>query len=101
MEIPAEHHLGIDGNLQPGLFRDSEVIAWKREWHDMPEYDVRDLSPKYQIIVSFACAADLEDFGTIIGHKIAASSGRQKQSIWFPEAEIGRIANKRYIGGAP
>ena len=76
------------------LFSEEELIPWKAEWKDMPEYDVEDLSPKYQIVVSFACAADIEEFGKLIGQDLKAScAARQSGSIWFPEQEIGRYAN--------
>jgi hypothetical protein len=83
---------------QQALFSDHEVIPWAAEWQNMPEYYLENLEPKYQIIINFACAADVEDFGNLIGQRIKANeNSRQLQSVWFPEQEIGRMINKRYI----
>jgi hypothetical protein len=80
------------------LFEAEELSTWIAEWQGMPEYDIRDLAPKFQVIVNFSCPGDVEDFGNLIGTPLKASHGRQLQSVWFPEQEIGRIVNKRYIG---
>lgn len=79
------------------LFDEEELVPWKREWQNMPDYIHSDLTPKFQVIVSFACEADVEDFGKVIGQKITPNGSRQLQSVWFPEAEIGRMVNKRFI----
>lgn len=83
---------------QPLLFHEDELIPWKREWKNMPEFRLDDLAPKHSLIVNFICAADVEDFGRALGlHVKATQNGRQLQSIWFPDQEIGRMVNKRYI----
>lgn len=80
------------------LFSEEEMIPWRAEWHDMPEYSIDDLAPRFQIIINFACAADVEDFGKLIGQPVKANGkGKQLQSVWYPEQEIGRMTNKRYI----
>lgn len=82
------------------LFAEDELIPWKSEWKDLPEYDIQDLAPQFSILIHFSCAADVEDFGALIGQPIQANqNSRQLQSLWFPEQEIGRIVNKRYIQG--
>lgn len=79
------------------LFNIEDIEQWRREWHNMPEYEHNDLSPRYQIIVSFACAGDVEDFCNLIGQKINPRNGRQSQSVWYPEQDIATYANMRYI----
>jgi len=79
------------------LFSEEELTPWLAAWKNMPEYNIQDLAPKFQIIVNFACAADIEDFGKLIGQEVKANAGKQLKSIWFPEQEIGRMINKRYI----
>lgn len=79
------------------LFAEEELIPWKAHWQNMPEYDVRDLAPKFQIIINFSCAADVVDFAKLIEQNLSPSNGKQMQSLWFPEQEIGRMTNKRYI----
>lgn len=86
-----------DEPRQDLLFSEEDLIPWRREWRDMPEYSLEDLSPKYSLIVNFSCAADVEDFGALLGQKVRPAQGRQMQSIWYPDQEIGRMVNKRYI----
>ena len=80
------------------LFEEEEIVPWKKEWKDMPEYSLEDLSPQFQIIINFSCAEDVRDFSNLIGQNITPNCGRQLQSIWIPEQEIGRMVNKRYKG---
>jgi hypothetical protein len=68
-----------------------------REWQNMPTFAHEDLSPQFQIIVNFACAADVQDFGKLVDQYISPRNGKQLQSLWFPEQELGRMVNKRYI----
>ena len=83
---------------EPALFGEEEMVLWKAEWQNMPEYSHQDLAPEFQVVVSFTCAGDLEDFGKAIGQELKPNwKSRQTQSIWFPESEIGHFANKRYI----
>jgi len=79
------------------LFSDEELCPWLLEWQNMPEYDMHDLAPKFQIIVNFACAADVEDFGKLIGQPLSAQDGRQLQSVWYPDREYAPLVNKRYV----
>lgn len=79
------------------LFSEEELTPWLAEWQNMPEYSIEDLAPQFSVIINFICAADVEDFGRLIGQNLRASNGRQLQSLWYPEQEIGRMMNKRYI----
>ncbi len=79
------------------LFDEEELIPWMAEWQNMPAYDIRDLAPQFQVIINFTCAGDVEDFARLIGQSVKPSDGKQMQSFWFPEQEIGRMVNKRYI----
>ncbi len=79
------------------LFAEDELIPWKSEWQGMPEYNHEHLMPKFQIVVSFACEADLLSFSELIEQNIPATAQKERKSIWFPPADIGRHANKRYI----
>lgn len=36
------------------LFREEEITPWLAEWKNMPEYNIQDLAPKFQIIVNFS-----------------------------------------------
>lgn len=79
------------------LFALHEIVPWHAEWQNMPEYSHEDLAPRFQIIMNFACAADLDEFAQLIGQKISHAVGRQSKSFWFPAQEINRMTNKRYI----
>jgi hypothetical protein len=70
---------------------------WEDEWQDMPEFVHEDLQPWKQIIVSFASRADMEAFAKLIGRKVTIET----KSIWYPEAEIGTYADKRYAADQP
>jgi hypothetical protein len=39
----------------------------------------------------------VQDFAKLIGQNVQASVGKQMKSFWFPEQEIGRMMNKRYV----
>lgn len=75
------------------LFDVSEYEPWKEAWKEMPEFSQEDLSPAYSVIVNFASLADLEAFSRLIGQRV----GPKTRGLWYPEAEIGRYANKRYV----
>ena len=68
---------------------------WEDEWQGMPEFVQEDQSPTKQIIVSFASYDDMRAFGELIGQKLTPNT----QSVWYPKAEIGRYADKRYVDG--
>lgn len=95
---------GIKPNIKKGAeTEEAEMVfefvddldAWKKDWLGMPEFIQEDLAPWKQVIVSFENREDMEAFGKLIGQKVQFTT----RSIWFPAAEIGRIANKRYSDG--
>lgn len=71
---------------------------WEEHWRGMPEFDQRDLAPWHSIEMAFQREEDLAEFERRISQDVPDYS-RRTSSIWFPEAEIGRFANKRYVGG--
>lgn len=75
------------------LFDVAEYEPWREHWKEMPEFSQEDLSPAYSVIVNFASLTDLEAFSRLIAQRV----GPKTRSIWYPEAEIGRYANKRYV----
>jgi hypothetical protein len=88
MEPTPEEHATWD---QPALFEVHDW--WEPLWVGMPEFDQRDLSAFCQMTLNFACQADLDEFAALIEQSLTPRT----RSIWFPAAEIGRYANKRYI----
>jgi hypothetical protein len=77
---------------QVSLFDRDEHSSWWQEWKNMPEFDQQDLTPLTSVIVHFATSADLKAFAELVDQRITLNT----QSIWYPEAEIGRFADKRY-----
>ena len=65
---------------------------WQEFWQDMPEFVQEDQEPWKSVIVHFAGRADMNAFAELVEQHV----GPRTQSLWFPEAEIGRYANKRY-----
>jgi hypothetical protein len=84
-----------DGRSQLGLFGDIEW--WEPYWRGMPEFVQKDLEPAKTIYVHFESPADVAAFATLVGQRV----GMATRSIWYPEAEIGRYANKRYVVATP
>jgi len=80
-------------NTLQSFFNLDDFSKWKKEWVGMPEFVHEDLTPIKQLIVSFATKEDFEEFSKLIGQKLTSRT----QSIWYPEAEIGRTFNKIYI----
>lgn len=82
-----------DREHQPLLFESDP--DWKKLWEGMPEFNQRDLSPVKQLTVNFETEEDLAAFAKLVGQTVLMST----RSIWYPEAEIGHIADRRYVDG--
>jgi hypothetical protein len=67
-------------------------IFWKKEWQDMPEFKQEDLTSFRKIVVHFRNQEDIDKFAELIGQKITKAP-----SIWYPEWEKRRYADKRYV----
>ncbi len=78
---------------QPLLFENPP--DWRDKWGGMPEYSCEDLLPWQSIKVHFENREDREAFAQLIGQPLSDKT----QSLWYPEAEIGRYSNKRYDTG--
>jgi len=103
LAAPVEDPDGDDDDLGfagdgPNLFGQGEW--WEEYWAGMPEFDQRDLAPRHSIQVDFATRADVDAFAKLVGQTITPEA-RRTRSIWFPEAEIGHFADKRYVATPP
>lgn len=65
---------------------------WKKEWVGMPEFFQEDLSPWKTVQLHFASPGDMAAFAELTGQKLTENT----RTIWYPPAEIGHYANKRY-----
>lgn len=61
-------------------------------WQGMPEFAQESQDAVHHIIVNFASMDDVPKFAALLGQKITD----QTRSLWFPEAERGVFADKRY-----
>lgn len=70
---------------------------WEEHWKGMPEYVSKDLTPFKTVYVHFEKREDMQAFAALVSQTITLDT----KSIWYPKAEIGRIADKRYIDALP
>jgi len=70
-----------------------EYDWWKKEWKDMPEFKMEDLTSEHSVIVHFENQEDMKEFAELIQQDIYTTT----KSIWFPKLKIERFMNKRYI----
>ena len=66
---------------------------WRSQWKGMPEFCQDDLTPERSILIHFESDADVQAFAAAIQQSI----GPNLKSVWYPEAEITRYADKRYV----
>lgn len=83
------------GSGQVALFDKGEW--WHEHWKGMPEFVQEDLAPVKTIYVHFESKEDYQAFSELVGQRLTMNT----RSIWYPEAEIGRTFNKRYIDEPP
>lgn len=62
------------------------------EWHGMPEFQQEDKTAWKSLTVNFSSMDDLQGFSKLIGQSLTEKT----RSIWYPQAEIERYADKRY-----
>lgn len=77
---------------------DVQIPLFAGEWYDeywkgMPEFVQKDLTPLKSIYVHFETIEDMEAFAKLVGQKLTLNT----RSIWYPEAEIGRYADKLFV----
>lgn len=63
------------------------------EWQGMPEFEQGDKTAYQSIHVHFKNREDVDAFASLVGQKI----GEHTRAIWYPEIEIGRYGDKRYV----
>ena len=71
--------------------------AWDELWQGMPEFAQEDQEAWHTIKVHFRDEESRAEFSRVIGQKV----GVRTRSIWFPEAEIGRYMDKRWVTDGP
>lgn len=71
----------------------SDDIEWRKEWKDMPEFVLKDLTPFKSIKLNFASQEDMDNFAKLVNQTITPKT----KSIWYPKAEILFDKDKLYI----
>lgn len=79
------------------IFLFEEALEWEEQWKGMPDYEHADLQPWRSLKVHFRNFEDWAAFRKLVGQEI----GAHQLSIWFPKAELGRYADKRYVAINP
>lgn len=80
-----------DNIEQPALIEAGEW--WEQHWKEMPEYKSQDLMPFKTIYVHFESRKEMEEFARLVKQTITLET----QSIWYPELEIQKLINKKYV----
>ena len=79
---------------QESLFGDLEQFeSWRKEWKDMPEFKMEDLTAEFSLKINFETIEDVKRFSRLVRQTINSTT----KSIWFPEVRITRFMNKMYI----
>lgn len=68
--------------------------TWQDLWQGMPEFIQDDMTSYRHVVVHFR---NEEDFLTFLALVEQEPGDVKQKSIWFPKAEIGRFADKRYV----
>jgi len=66
---------------------------WRKEWQNMPEFEIEDLGPFHTVMIHFENLEDVEKFGKLIGKKIT----KKTKYYWFSEREPKTGTSKIYI----
>ena len=79
---------------QETIFEDMDNFDWwKKEWKNMPEFKMQDLTSEHSVIVHFENASDRDEFAKLVKQNIYSTT----KSIWYPKIKIERFMNKRYV----
>ena len=83
----------VDSN-QESLFDDiDERKPCEKEWQDMPEFSLKNLTPMRTIKIHFRSQKDIDKFSETIEQKILPNY----KSYWFPEAKVNEVSKYRYV----
>ena len=85
---------GFDADEILGMLAEKGENDPEEEWQGMPEYEHEDQTAFQSIHVHFKDQDAVNQFAELIKQNITANT----RSTWFPEIEIERYADKRYIG---
>jgi len=87
--IKRKKHIAIPG--MDDLFWEDQ--NWEDEWKDMPEFKLKNLKSKRQIVIHFRNDEDVDKFAELIDQNITPNI----KYIWFPTIVKRVLKNKIYI----
>jgi len=67
---------------------------WKKEWKDMPEFVMEDLSSYKKVTVHFRNEEDFQEFCKLINQPLKKNG--MTISTWYPPMEPRRYSHLRY-----
>lgn len=68
-------------------------LDWQKEWRGMPEFIQNDLTPWKTVYVHFEDIEAIRAFAKLVEQPVTTET----RSLWYPKADIGHIANKRWV----
>jgi len=68
--------------------------AWRDIWWGMPEFEMKDATPGYQITMNFMTKADVDDFAQKLGLPVTIRSN----SAWWPHQKRLKAREYEYVG---
>jgi hypothetical protein len=80
-------------NLEVSLWAQFDKKWWEDAWQGMPEFISEDLAPWRSINVHFAKQEDVDAFAVLVDQGITELT----KWIWYPEAEIQKVNDKRWV----
>lgn len=99
VEIEALQELGFDFHLTgfddaefAKLLEGTDGVDAAGEWSGMPEFESEDQMAFRTLPVHFKDQRAVDAFSKLIGQKLTDKT----RFVWFPEAEIARVADKEY-----
>src|SRR5208282_549725 len=78
---------------QDSLWASFDKKWWEDSWQGMPEFISEDLAPWRTIHVHFAKQEDVDAFSALVDQGITELT----KWIWYPEAEIQKVNDKRWV----
>lgn len=79
------------GEPSNGLLFD-DAPAWVDQWAGMPTFEQKDLESAQVVKVHLKNADDRRAFAVAMGQSVTPNT----RAIWYPKAEIGHFADRRY-----
>jgi len=108
LEAPVLEVMLADGRVHPEMERADAMrlvagdpVDVRLLWQGMPEFVQEDLTPQSTIHFHFATREARATFAKLVEPLIGQTITEQTRALWYPKAEIGRMADRRFIDASP